>query len=650
MFFDTVYALPNFYVTEADREKYRVSLSQLDEAHAAGKTIAVSLVDTPYGCLDFDDHGKNSAMPGTVVYEAWKKKYPEFFDSTYTERTPSGGYHVFFNKVGPLNGKPFKDFQVDVFDGVKHHWVVIGISRFKNGKPAKYEIVNSLPVLDLPDELREQLLPVAKQSTGQRSLPMPNVVKPLSIEMRFYENRDTGIDWSEFNTGRNQKLFDIVTAVYRTVNTGTDPKIRMGKALWVAEQVLAKASLPLGNSWDVEDWWNDNKSLSAYLDEDLQKMTGQQKPVELSEEEVNHSGAGFVNAMTAYAPPRSYLWEGRIVNNAVNLLAGRQGLGKSTVATEIAARLSRGELPGIHMGTKKSTFIIASEDDTGDTIRPRAYVNGFDPKMELTVFNYDLTADGRPSVPSIDGALARIKQHPRFDEHAFVIIDTPARLMAGGGDTVTNSYKAVTDILTTANAWARMNKKAVLLIWHLNKEGETMGSMAWEGGARCVLRLDTDPSATEETPAALLSIVKANGMRQVAQPLRATLEYSEVTLSGEVHNAAKVNWEEAYKNNREMREDLESHKTSGNVDADLFNYLEENGPSKRAEILQGVGCPPATFTRSLSRLMKQDRVFKSKKTTDGTVEYSLRPFDEPAPSEEPVETGTSEVPEDLVVF
>lgn len=66
-----------------------------------------------------------------------------------------------------------------------------------------------------------------------------------------------------------------------------------------------------------------------------------------------------------------WLWELRIVLGGLTLLAGREGLGKSTLAVALAAMVTRGTLDGELRGTPRTVIYVDSEDARDYTIVPR---------------------------------------------------------------------------------------------------------------------------------------------------------------------------------------------------------------------------------------------------------------------------------------
>ena len=73
--------------------------------------------------------------------------------------------------------------------------------------------------------------------------------------------------------------------------------------------------------------------------------------------------------------PVRWLWEGRIPFGKVTILQGEPGVGKSTLAYDIAARVSRGsDMPmvrGHDPIIPGNVAIYCGGDELADTVRPR---------------------------------------------------------------------------------------------------------------------------------------------------------------------------------------------------------------------------------------------------------------------------------------
>jgi hypothetical protein len=85
-----------------------------------------------------------------------------------------------------------------------------------------------------------------------------------------------------------------------------------------------------------------------------------------------------------------WLWQDRILQGYLNLMVGVEGVGKSTFVCWIAARTTRGELPGTLEGKPSRIVVIGDEDSWNDIWTPRLYAAGADLKLCQTIVS---TAD-----------------------------------------------------------------------------------------------------------------------------------------------------------------------------------------------------------------------------------------------------------------
>ena len=69
----------------------------------------------------------------------------------------------------------------------------------------------------------------------------------------------------------------------------------------------------------------------------------------------------------------------------LSLIAGPEGLGKSTLAYWLASEITRGRLPGKHRGTAKAVLVVATEDSWDHTIVPRLMAAGADLELVYRV-------------------------------------------------------------------------------------------------------------------------------------------------------------------------------------------------------------------------------------------------------------------------
>lgn len=193
----------------------------------------------------------------------------------------------------------------------------------------------------------------------------------------------------------------------------------------------------------------------------------------------------------------TWLWDARIPFGKVTLIDGDPGLGKSTLALEVAARLTTGRaMPEGEAVGPANVVILTAEDGLADTIRPRLDAAGAD-----TSRVFALTAaraeNGEETFPTLDLNLDAVADALRKHEARYLIVDP---LMAFLGGTV-NSWRDqdVRRVLAPLAKLAEGTGVAVVVIRHLTKSGGANavyrggGSIGISGAARSVLLVAKDP-------------------------------------------------------------------------------------------------------------------------------------------------------------
>jgi hypothetical protein len=82
---------------------------------------------------------------------------------------------------------------------------------------------------------------------------------------------------------------------------------------------------------------------------------------------------------TRGAPQYTWVWQDRVALKHVTLISGQVGVGKSLLAAELAARVSRGELSGNLEGTRGNVLYLSLKEAESDQVtEPRLIVAGAD--------------------------------------------------------------------------------------------------------------------------------------------------------------------------------------------------------------------------------------------------------------------------------
>lgn len=179
-------------------------------------------------------------------------------------------------------------------------------------------------------------------------------------------------------------------------------------------------------------------------------------------------------------------WEaGLILQYAINLLAAREGKGKSTVASSWVGRETR------NGGT---VMWIGTEESREHAIAPRLIANGAD--MDRVIF-VDVQTDLGTGALVFPLDLNRIEQVIREHNVTMIVLD-PAKAVVPPGFSG-NDDIAVRQYLEPIAALADRCKVTIIGLAHFGKRigadsGQLMlGSVAWSQVARCVLSIAEDP-------------------------------------------------------------------------------------------------------------------------------------------------------------
>jgi hypothetical protein len=203
--------------------------------------------------------------------------------------------------------------------------------------------------------------------------------------------------------------------------------------------------------------------------------------------------------------PVRWLWEPVLPRGKLAVLDGNPGVGKSLITIDLAARLSRGvALPGgAPSGRPHVTLLVGTEDNTADTVRPRAEAAGADLDRVHIVSSAD-PVRFPAHVPELEGLI-------RERSADLVVIDPFLAFLPP--EAAANLDQCVRRALTPLAALAERTDCAVLLVRHLRKHGagpavhRGQGSVGIIAAARVGLLAARHP---EDPGRGVLAVAKAN--------------------------------------------------------------------------------------------------------------------------------------------
>ncbi len=214
--------------------------------------------------------------------------------------------------------------------------------------------------------------------------------------------------------------------------------------------------------------------------------------------------------------PVYWLWQQRIAMGELTLVAGREGIGKSTlVNAELVAWITTGTMKGIFLGIPKSVIIAATEDSWEHTLVPRLVAAGADLSR---VFRVDVeTTDIGSDSLVLPKDIKALEEVVSENDVALVILDPLMSRLSTSLDSHKDAEVRVA--LEPLTAFAKRANVAIIGLIHLNKSTGTdslnliMGSKAFSAVARSVLVAMKDPMDDSRV---VLGLEKSNlGSRDV---------------------------------------------------------------------------------------------------------------------------------------
>lgn len=210
-----------------------------------------------------------------------------------------------------------------------------------------------------------------------------------------------------------------------------------------------------------------------------------------------------------------WLWVGYVPLGGLTLLDGRPGQGKSTIALDLAARVSTGApMPDGTPGLQGGVVYLSREDDPATTLRPRAEAAGAD-LDRIAILDGRATEERRDGADPLVGATEAVcladvdvlREAVRTMGARLVVIDPVQSFLGRGVD----AYRAeeVRPVLDGVAMLAREARCAVLILRHLRKSASDaaidrgMGSVDFGAAARSMLLAGADPA--DETRRAVVS-------------------------------------------------------------------------------------------------------------------------------------------------
>lgn len=259
-------------------------------------------------------------------------------------------------------------------------------------------------------------------------------------------------------------------------------------------------------------------------DADLTFNRGDGRPFEFSPENASPSEPSVARLRITWAsdiePKRvRWLWDARIAQGTLALLAGREGLGKSTLAYHMAAEVTRGLLPGESFGKPRVVLVCANEDSWEHTITPRLIAAGAD-RSKVARIDAEIRSDVHLSL-SLPRDNAELRELAIKYDAGLLILDPLMSVVDGTIDT--HRDREVRLALEPLVALAEASRMSIVGLIHHNKGSSAdplnmvMASKAFTAVARSVHTCIADPD--DETEERRLFATTKNNLGQMNLPV-----------------------------------------------------------------------------------------------------------------------------------
>lgn len=290
----------------------------------------------------------------------------------------------------------------------------------------------------------------------------------------------------------------------------------------------------------------------------------------LSAKRATDSAVTLTCARDIAPQPYDWLWADWLARGKLHVLAGAPGAGKTTIATSLAAIVSRGATwPDGSFASAGTVLFWSAEDDTADTLVPRLRAANAD--LDRVHFVTSTRRSGRhaPFNPATDvGELE--KKIAGVEGVSFLVLDPIVSAVGGDSHKAVEVRRGLQPLVDLASRQGC----AVLGITHFAKGAvgrdpleRILGSVAFGALARVVMvasRLPGDASGAGTLMKAKANICSASGGFSYAVEQRQLPEHVDIAASSIVWGSAVEGtaWE--------MLSEIEVPPEAGDVDSRTF--------------------------------------------------------------------------------
>lgn len=346
------------------------------------------------------------------------------------------------------------------------------------------------------------------------------------------------------------------------------------------------------------------------------------------------SGVVLLRADQVKSEPVAWLWQGWLARAKVHIFGGDPGAGKTTIALDLAAIITRGgRWPDGSIAEPGDVLFWSGEDDIADTLKPRLARAGAD--LARVHFIAGVSEDGKKRAfdPAMD--MAELSEAiGRMQRPAMLVIDPLVAMVTGedkGNAPVRRNLQPLTDLATE-------RRVAVVGIHHLSKGTQgrkplerVTGSLAFGALARIVFFAARGEGKDGSEPERLLVRVKSN-IGPDGDGFRYALEQAPLADDPEI-SASGIAWGAAVEGRAgdllAQLEGLEPGKGDSPAMSEAKGFLQDRlaaGPMLQKAIkaeAEGAGISWATVRRAKDALGVQAEKAPAKAGADSPWQWRL---------------------------